>query len=693
MPFSRRQLLATLGGVVGGVAFESTLGQAQEPPTSATDTDVFASTAAQLNPPETWPSFQNGPANTGITSHSLSVDDLEVAWNVPIGADSYSPVVGDTTAVVTTRQGMVTAVDTETGATKWSQEYDSRIEGPPVIANGTVYVGVLDRVYALGLEEGDEQWTANPPAGIRAGGTATESSVFFGTARGVARFDADTGDLENMIGHGEVAGAPAVVDGVVYYGSTDGVFAAMLTGREQWQFADGAYVSQSVTVTDDTVFATTLTPDNGTTTFHALDRTDGTENWRFELETQNDVFSAAATDETVFVRRDPTTLEARRVSDGSVEWSTTHEQDAATPTSLAVSADTVFAVFGGSLYALDRETGSQQRSFEGGYAQTPAISNNSLLVVRGEEVVTLESTIPTSESSGGAQPAEEPGSTASQLDVPSGVPTGWFGPLIGGTLTAAYTGVWRRSKARRDEYTVSSTTRRLSMLGWVAVVMLVAGAVGLATAAPEMLTPRLTTAGITAGVVIAIALGGVGAAIAGSTRAFHYTVFGVASAIAGVFLGWTLPTRFWPPASLVSVPSWLLVAVLAGILIITGNTAILSWWRGGSATAHPSQPTDASDDDEADTATDQDGDGEPAADDEEPSVDELWGKADRHLIAADDIREDDPQAALEEYEQAAELFDKLVDRVSDSDDRYEELTAGQTFAHDQVELLRDALDQ
>ncbi|QOS12751.1 PQQ repeat protein [Haloferax gibbonsii] len=746
MEYSRRNLLATVGGAVGASALASTIGRAQPSPATS-DTRTHQSTATQLDAPETWPSLQNGPANTGVASQSLPLDDLEATWNIQVGGSGWSPVVSDGTAVFTSLEGTVKAVDAANGAPKWSQEYDSRIEGPPVIVNGTVYIGTRDRVYALALAGGGEQWTADPPTELRGGGTATETSVFFGTASGVARFDAETGTLENTIGSGEVAGAPAVVDGVVYYGSTDGVFAAMLTGREQWQFASGTYAYRSVTVTDDTVFATTLDPDSVTSTFHALDRVDGTENWRVSADDRVDNFSPAATDELVFIRRDQSTLEARRVSDGSVEWSTSVEQEATAVSSPIVTASTVFAVFGQSLYAFDRETGNQQRSFDGDYARTPAVTGESLLAVRGNETVKLASAS-TAESSGTAQPtarierfdgefsaaASTPNdqliayewdfgadgsvdrtgeripasvdaqtlqltvhtndgrsdSTTIQLGEPSGVPTGWFGPLIGGALGTAYTGVWRRSKARRDEHTVSSNTRRLSMLGWAAVAVLLAGSLGLATAAPEMITPRLTTAGITAAVVIAVALGGVGAAVAGSIRAFRSTVFGVASAITGAFLGWALATRFWPPASLVSIPSWLLVAVLAGILIITGNTAILSWLRGESATpAQPSQPTNASDD-EADTANDQDG--EPAADDEEPSIDDLWGKADRRLIAADDMREDDPQAALEEYEQAAALFDELVDRVSDSDDRYEELTAGQTFAHDQVELLRDALD-
>src|SRR5579863_7600380 len=117
---------------------------------------------------------------------------------------------------------------------KWTHSTGYETFSSPAVANGVVYVGSGDNVYALNSRTGAQLWSY-----------ATGNAVF---------------------------SSPAVADGVVYIGSEDyNVYALdAKTGAKLWSYDTGYYVESSPTVANGAVF---VFGDNGN--IYALDASSG----------------------------------------------------------------------------------------------------------------------------------------------------------------------------------------------------------------------------------------------------------------------------------------------------------------------------------------------------------------------------------------------------------------------------------
>jgi eukaryotic-like serine/threonine-protein kinase len=120
----------------------------------------------------------------------------------------------------------------------------------------------------------------------------------------------------------EVTAAPLVADGVVYCGSTNGVFFALdaASGQQLWKFSRGRIaISSKAAVFGETVYFVSAN------TLVALDRTSGTERWQFVAKPFRPIYSMDLTD---YHRSAPV------VADGVVyfgdDWGNINGVDAAT---------------------------------------------------------------------------------------------------------------------------------------------------------------------------------------------------------------------------------------------------------------------------------------------------------------------------------------------------------------------------
>ena len=222
------------------------------------------------------------------------------AWDVW----ASSPVVSGTTVVIGGADGVVYALDLATGTARWTARTGGRVRASPAISGGMVIVGSWDgRVYAFDLATGTERWvhrTIGDTLDSRAFGfdrRAIQSSaaiaggqVFVGSRDGgLYALDARTGErLWRMSHRGSwVVGSPAVRDGIVYVGSSDGQFVQAVdagNGSERWRYPTGANVLSSPLLAGDLVIVGTEANDAPWGDLLALDAATGKLRWRLRCE-------------------------------------------------------------------------------------------------------------------------------------------------------------------------------------------------------------------------------------------------------------------------------------------------------------------------------------------------------------------------------------------------------------------------
>jgi outer membrane protein assembly factor BamB len=228
-------------------------------------------------------------------------------WDKPFkawgGVIESSPAVFDGYVYFTTSNGYLRAVDANTGVQRWSQGEISRFSSPVIGVVGgrpTLYVGGSDRLVALDALTGkpkagwrvevDEGCAKHPAVPVWSSPALVDGVVYFGTTGGcVIAADATTGQTLWSLGASErgtcVDSAPvqtymltpAVVEGSVYISSDDGALYALdaETGAIRWCWKTlAAIVFSSPTAVDGIVYVS----DSGGWVY-ALDATDGGHLW------------------------------------------------------------------------------------------------------------------------------------------------------------------------------------------------------------------------------------------------------------------------------------------------------------------------------------------------------------------------------------------------------------------------------
>lgn len=350
------------------------------------------------DPVTAWRSFRGDRYNTGYAREvAPTASDPAVDWRYETDGPIWSsPAVVDDTVYIGSGDGGVYALAADSGERRWRFGTDNRVESTPAVADGTVYVGSYDMgVYAIDADSGEKRWSRTLGGLVRGSPTVVDGTVYVGVgcynlacAGPFAEADApETGWMyaldaasgetrwQQEVGT-EVVSTPAVVEGTVYVGASDGVLyafdagsgdvawtyealkmiwaapavafdtvyvadwdahvhaVAAGSGQRRWRTdTEGQYISGSVAVDDDWVYVghTPRNPIDDPTTNHAklfrLDRTDGTIDWAFETEVTEIGSSPVVTEDTLYVgthRQQPEGSEPVGVhgftTDGREEW-------------------------------------------------------------------------------------------------------------------------------------------------------------------------------------------------------------------------------------------------------------------------------------------------------------------------------------------------------------------------------------
>ena len=274
----------------------------------------FFPAPAALRPPfkQLWVHFGGAllefpPVMLGNHIFQLGDDGVLAAINTQTGRTFWSrrlgklsaaspAVVGDTVyATVLERAGgggRVVALDYAKGSIRWSRDLSSPTESSPLVDHGVVFFGSHSGlVYALNARDGSVRWTYHAAGAVKASPTLKGGVLYFGDYSGHVQAVSEqtgrrlwvSGSEGAVLGSGTFYSTPAVVYGRVFLGNTDGRVYAYdaSTGNLDWAVQTGAYVYASPAVTDAPGIGPTVYLGSYDGTFYALNARSGHIAWKY----------------------------------------------------------------------------------------------------------------------------------------------------------------------------------------------------------------------------------------------------------------------------------------------------------------------------------------------------------------------------------------------------------------------------
>ncbi len=217
---------------------------------SAVDLDIMMS---DLNQSTTGVAVVDGVVYFGAMNGSIRAVDLEtgeIRWTAALSDVPFRgiPAVADGTLYLMDGLQVLYAVDTADGSLRWSFDtetgewkgaYSQSLVPSPVVSNGTVYLGNWNGVvYAIDAETGTEVWKSTPSSAFAGAPAVADGRVFVVDRSGNVRgFDAATGaELWTRSMGSSVTASIAIADGVAYLKPYDRVVAVdPATGDTLWE--------------------------------------------------------------------------------------------------------------------------------------------------------------------------------------------------------------------------------------------------------------------------------------------------------------------------------------------------------------------------------------------------------------------------------------------------------------------------
>lgn len=284
--------------------------------------------------------------------------DVIDGWPVDLGASSQcSPTVAHGTVYVGTESGTIRAVDGTSGETQWRFETEGPVRGAPAVHDGVVYATSGDGVvYAIDAETGAETvWEFDTGQGVT-GDVSIRGGPAVTTGGTVTVYVANTGGViyaiengeqqwEHLVEAGQVQSTPVVASGSVYVGSVQSAAGFLYaldaaSGQRDWQFEAEGGILAAPAATSDRVYVGSRDQ-----SLYALNPGNGEQLWSFETDRQINS-SPVVVDDTVYVTNFSNSLYAL-TTDGDQRWQS--------ETSGSISASPVVA--GGRIYLGSENTG------------------------------------------------------------------------------------------------------------------------------------------------------------------------------------------------------------------------------------------------------------------------------------------------------------------------------------------------
>ena len=263
-----------------------------------------------------------------------------------------------------------------------------RVGSTPVVANGLVYIGGDEYLYAVNVATGSAVWKFNTPGGgVNSAAVAGRLVYFASGDQELYAVDGLTGterwrfSIKDRSLPWSAFSNPVVYGGLVYVGSERGALIAIdaISGQQVWHLQVPGGVARMPTVANGLVlFGTEI--GNGTDirsmSFYAVNAQTGAIVWRTHLE-EGVGNASAVDDDTVYVSGYAAGLYALDIKSGQIKWQF-KPRGIFLDTAPSVAYGTVYVTWGRGLYALDSASGRERWRYEGseGFIVSPSIVGN-----------------------------------------------------------------------------------------------------------------------------------------------------------------------------------------------------------------------------------------------------------------------------------------------------------------------------
>ena len=340
-----------------------------------------------------WVSFRGNPQLTGVADSELS-DNPQLLWTFQAAdmIESTAAVV-DGTVYIGALDGILYAIDAETGKKRWTYQTNSSIKASPAINDGVVYFGDGDGVFhAVDINTHEMKWQFQTEGEIISSANFAGDRVLFGSYDGFLYcLNRENGELVwKFETEGYVHGTPGVWT-EPESGSGDAKNFAIVTGCDSYlrviniddgiqtqQVELGAYVAASPAISQNRVYCGTY----GTEILGvALDT--GEIAWRYRHPKRQFPFfaSAALTEDTVIIGGRDKMVHALSRETGEPIW--TYTSKSSIESSAVIAGTRVFlGTTRGLFIALDITTGESVWEFATGSSivASPSVSDGKIYI-------------------------------------------------------------------------------------------------------------------------------------------------------------------------------------------------------------------------------------------------------------------------------------------------------------------------
>lgn len=330
---------------------------------------------------ENWNSFAGDTHHTAYRDEGS--DFVTNLWTFNMESPIHSsPAIYKDHIYVVSENGILKAIDMETGEEEWDLDLDAKTNSSPIIHKNRLYIGCEDGLKAININSHDVVWDYDCDS-VESTPFFYDDVVYFGSDDGhLYGLDVDGKVKLNKKLGGELKSSPVVVDDSIYIGSTNGKLYSIGTDKDKnWDFTTGdeilsspAYVNKSV------IFGS----NDGNV--YCLNKSNGDLIWKEDLN--NKVISSPTVDKhdnSVYIGSDEGNLTCLDIRDGTVKWS--HSTGDKVQSTAALKDNLVaFGSCNGNFYVLNKYTGLEEFTYNPGtvlfnspITSSPVINGNSLL--------------------------------------------------------------------------------------------------------------------------------------------------------------------------------------------------------------------------------------------------------------------------------------------------------------------------
>lgn len=312
------------------------------------------------------PTYRGDAGRTGVMPGPGPTGQPTVLWRYEAGRPIASQVaVADDTIYLLTVVGTVHALDPVTRSARWTADVDAPSRASPSVADGLVIVPSEAGIHAFRVDDGTVAWQ-NLDIGQVAGTPAIVDGLVIAASDGgtVSALRVEDGAVTWVHeAGGSVGTSVAAGDDLVVVGTVDGEAVALdqRTGRERWrQLLDAGARVATPTVADGLVFVATLEGGGpGSRHVRALDPETGALVWAVDNPGDLALFPPAVLNDRAFIGGLDGSVSAVGGASGGSIWR--YEAPGPVDIVAAVVDDTVFSASnGGWAFALDAATGEER---------------------------------------------------------------------------------------------------------------------------------------------------------------------------------------------------------------------------------------------------------------------------------------------------------------------------------------------